>query len=809
MQANVQVIERDANNVRKESGITQFLSDEFGTLIKIGRSPFNDYETYIRKPDWEAGILLLQALSSNISAGTGFGERLRRIAEAGKGKTRTRLEESLGEADKAKLQTGRVITIEVTASKIYAAATRRLEAPDQKEVMGDSATTISEKLNWDDDNEAQNDQWPGTSHALAEAGDTRTPFKTSQVPDNIIFGSSETNSLMTRYEKAWQSLVTKENARRTRQEKGRQKAFLVSQILPITEAEHGKYEPHFADETQNDLLDYSNIPIPGWLCYKMRYSLVPPLSATLLPTKFEQELDIVLLESIYKLPKNADDEDSEGSIKLNTNVQERQDQQVEDARIGTTIHRIDEEIGLIKSRKRQDIDLFIMPTEFGDSALMPSNESYKVIALYEKPRRSKEADNGEGKGKSGLLRTQEKALLKDQQRRERLDGDSGKSDDDPTEAIVLNPKYSTEEERNNGRSRPEEDPELEKESEVRKMRKSEHKVGVFQTLRAEPIFRTSEQKLSKQCIGNDDCDSITVPTESALAKHERIWANLDAPGNIFVDGLLLENAQVVTILPEATEAIQAPTGRAGGDLQSSSTRAILYAMTDAGLIPSSETNNSEGSALVTSLEIATEMDVALEEEKKEPTDTPTSAAPVPDQYAVMGDLMLFGIMLVKIQNLQSLNTEGEVFRVSIPDDMALGKLVPCLENSPMDAITLSKTTLTFRTHDTKTEQAGLTISTTVRFSGVLQPVSDALRYILSQKDSRIDMSCLLSTRRDGLKVLPQPIGFTLRGVLPDVEVGRDLSRTFGSALVSVFPDLKILAADLRYGNCSEVATLVP
>ncbi|KAF5964578.1 hypothetical protein FBULB1_12705 [Fusarium bulbicola] len=681
---NVQVIERDANNVRKKFGIIQFLSDEFGTLIKIGRSPFHDYETYIKKRDWKAYCtyrpsrqIFLPAQVSEVDQAlankrkaykaekTSKLESLRSIAKAGKGKTRARLEESLGEEDKKKLQTGRVLAIEVTASKIYAAATRRYEAPDQKEVMGDSATTISDKLKWNEGNEAQNDQWPKTSHARAEwlhrcafswggLGDTRTPFKTSQVPDNIIFGSSETNSLMTRYEKAWQSLVTKVNA---------------------GQVERGKCEPHFADETQDDLLNYSNIPIPGWLCYKMRYSLhvfnhnsmgtrknvtfeteFHPFQRPFF-TKFEQELDIALLESIYKLPKNAEDEDSEGSIKLNTNVQERQDQQVEDARIGTTIRQKEEEIGLTKSRKRQDIDLFIMPTEFGGSALMPSSESYKVMALYEKPRRSKEADNGEGKGKP--------------------DGDSGKSDNDPIE-----------EERNHGRSRPEEDSELEKESEVRKMRKSEHKVGVFQTLRAEPIFRTSEQKLSKrikaqnaltgvstfalepevatECIENDDCDSNTAPTESALAKHERIWVNLDVPGNISVDGLLLENVQVVITLPEATEAIQAPTGCAVGDLQSSSTSAISYAMTDAGLIPSSETNNSEGSALVTGLEIATEMDVSFEEEKKEPTDTPTSTAP---------------------------------------------------------------------------------------------------------NDSRIDMSCLLSTRRDALKTLPQPIGFTLRGVVPDVDVG--------------------------------------
>ncbi|KAF5618853.1 uncharacterized protein FTJAE_12120 [Fusarium tjaetaba] len=766
---NVKVIQLNNKDQLEESnGVTQVTIPEFGPLIKVGRSPFHDYETYIKKADWETYSFYRpsrpifqpsmlsevdQVLADKKTAYTAEKrsklESLRKSAEAGKDRTRKRLEESLGEGDKAKLQTGRVIAIEVTASKIYAAATRRSEAPDQKEVMGDSATM------------------------------------TSQVPDNLIFGSSEANSLMTRYEKAWQSLVTKENARRTGQEKGQQRAYLVSQILPITDADHAKYEPIFAKKTQQSLPSYSKVP--DWLCYKMRYSLHvfnyngmgerrnATFETEFYPfqrpffTKFEQELDIVLLESIYNLPKNAEVEDSQSSIKLNTNVQERQDHQVDNAIIEETIFQ------LTKSRKRQDIDLFIMPADFGGLVLMPPNKTYELMALNEKPHRSKEKGNTEGKEKSRLSLLQKKRLRKGQENRERHGGNSEKYDD-----------HATEYEQSQGNSAPGENPE------PRKIIKSEKKVGAVQKLSREPTFRTVEQKLSKrvkaqnapkgastftlepevatECIGNDNYNTNTFPTESAFEAHERIWADLDAPGNISVGGLLLENAQIVTTLPDATEAIQAPTESAIGDLQSSSATVISYVMADTGLIPSSDINNSDGSALVTGMGIATAMDVAFEEEKKEPMDTQTSAAPVPGQYAVMGDFMLFGVMSVKIQNLQSLNTQGEVFRVSLTDDMALGKLVPCLKNSPMDAITLSKTTLSFRTHDAKIEQAGLTMSTTVHFSGVLQPVSEALSYIFGQKDSRVDMSCLLSTRRDALKMLPQPIGFTLRGALPDVDV---------------------------------------
>ncbi|KAG9503563.1 hypothetical protein J7337_003514 [Fusarium musae] len=199
------------------------------------------------------------------------------------------------------------------------------------------------------------------------------------------------------------------------------------------------------EEINNEIERGTQGASPDWLYYKMKYSLhvfnyngmgerrnaifeteFYPLQRRFF-TKFEQKLDIILLESIYNLLKNAEVDDSQSSIKLNTNIRERQNHPVDNASSEETILR------LTKSRKRQDIDLYIMPADFGGLALMPLKKTYKLMTLNEKPHMSREAVNREGKGKSGLSRPEEKALLKDQQRRARLDGDSGKSDNDPIE----------------------------------------------------------------------------------------------------------------------------------------------------------------------------------------------------------------------------------------------------------------------------------------------------------------------------------------------------------------------------------------
>ena len=59
--------------------------------------------------------------------------------------------------------------------------------------------------------------------------------------------------------------------------------------------------------------------------------------------------------------------------------------------------------------------------------------------------------------------------------------------------------------------------------------------------------------------------------------------------------------------------------------------------------------------------------------------------------------------------------------------------------------------------------------TTILLSGVLQPVNAILRDVFGQDKPRVDVSCLLSSDLEAMKKPLTPIGFTLRGELPDLD----------------------------------------
>lgn len=143
----------------------------------------------------------------------------------------------------------------------------------------------------------------------------------------------------------------------------------------------------------------------------------------------------------------------------------------------------------------------------------------------------------------------------------------------------------------------------------------------------------------------------------------------------------------------------------------------------------------------------------------------------PTEHVAKAPFKLFGIIPTELHMLQTpSSTSGIHQRVTLPGTLSLGTLLPSLAGSPIDAIMLLDTTLTYRSKRTRTVPAGLTLATTILLSGFLDPVKTVLRDVFHQEKPRIEVSGLISTEQDCLKSVPAPSGFTLRGVLPEVNI---------------------------------------
>jgi len=184
-------------------------------------------------------------------------------------------------------------------------------------------------------------RWPGTAHMPAEwlhrcayswGGLQGENPDTSQVPENLIFGTGECNSVMTRYEKAWQELIRREGGRLAA-EKKRMASDEIASLGPgnlgggllHANINRGKIRPKFGMCTKDDGSDEAEVEpmaeedqkkdLPPWLCYGLNYELylnhtAEPLGKSEFKTvfypwqrgfftKFEQTLDEIVLERTY------------------------------------------------------------------------------------------------------------------------------------------------------------------------------------------------------------------------------------------------------------------------------------------------------------------------------------------------------------------------------------------------------------------------------------------------------------------------------------------------------------------------------
>ncbi|KAK1754240.1 hypothetical protein QBC47DRAFT_415082 [Echria macrotheca] len=251
-------VEKVNNLVRsgKAEWTVQVAKDKPDGYIALSSNPFGFYDSFVAQSDWEA---YMKSLSDPMgSAIRGFGTSVvntktvesqlesaqKKVADA----SNTRLKndptrKKLCETAK-KDHTRRndhvfdVHDVQLTAGKIKQAVDKRTGEDNQNKVMGghSASDVASDILKW------TNYRPPGAATALntnqminwlymAEwlhlsafswgglldddllnnpTKKDRPVYATSQIPENLVLGTSETNSLMTRYETAWQNFFLAE-----------------------------------------------------------------------------------------------------------------------------------------------------------------------------------------------------------------------------------------------------------------------------------------------------------------------------------------------------------------------------------------------------------------------------------------------------------------------------------------------------------------------------------------------------------------------------------------------------------------------
>ncbi|KAE8422926.1 hypothetical protein BDV36DRAFT_290741 [Aspergillus pseudocaelatus] len=144
---------------------------------------------------------------------------------------------------------GNIIATHVTSSKIRNARGTREKYPSQEQVMGTSATAWLHRSAY---------SWGGLGG--------QNPG-TSQIFRNLVFGTSECNSIMTRYEEAFKALIEREaDAKRY------QNGDWGGGGILVTDIKKDMYRPKFAGGEEHQP-EYFRNNGHSWLCCAMDYIL--------------------------------------------------------------------------------------------------------------------------------------------------------------------------------------------------------------------------------------------------------------------------------------------------------------------------------------------------------------------------------------------------------------------------------------------------------------------------------------------------------------------------------------------------------
>ncbi|KAK3387897.1 hypothetical protein B0H63DRAFT_542389 [Podospora didyma] len=332
-EVNIQDLQKMADDVQEKRPSCRQIGRAVHTS-QLGTSPFNHYETWIlRNQVWDVytgwrGTRQGPATETRTEAAEAAAklqwDNLKNLVE--------NVEEHGDSAaaskrldPRTKAGEGMLVSF-ISAEKILAARGKRSDVIGQSAVMGSSATEVAQMLAWSDPGVQVpaipgSTAWPGTGVYAAEwlhrsafsygGLANQVDVKTSQIRENMVFGTSECNSLMTRYEKAFQDLLLLEKNRKG----GNAKALLMThtRVTHLNGTLRGIRGDPPPLPTRYPETEY-DVP---WVSYAMTYTfqLYEPTVGFPLPTKrfntvfypfertfftvLEQEIDSMLLKQLF------------------------------------------------------------------------------------------------------------------------------------------------------------------------------------------------------------------------------------------------------------------------------------------------------------------------------------------------------------------------------------------------------------------------------------------------------------------------------------------------------------------------------
>ncbi|KAM7219209.1 hypothetical protein V8F06_005378 [Rhypophila decipiens] len=847
--------------------------DQDKPLVKLAVSPFNHYETWITEGDWksyikarpdrplpvhpkdEAMILLAKKTLETKGKETKIGKENALIQKGRKArKTKNRTKKGgnkkedkaiVEEKDSDEVQNPNTTNLEIRVSsvKLHKAAGTRQSAAGQAAVMGCSATLIAKSLKWRDHNvKTPAGTWPGTTHMPAEWlhrcayswGGLDDDPNSSQVPGNLIFGTGECNSVMTRYEKAWQELVRREGDRHDPEIGGRLYANInrkwYRQQFCILGEQNETAQP-MGEEAQEKNL-------PPWLCYALDYILVldqtaEPFNANTFQTvfypwqrgfftKFEQVLDEVVLELAYtknSKPREKVKEKGGRSAGKGERAAEKAERKANEKHESQMVESeesdkgLDEELGN-NDNSRVSEDGLLGKREYSEY----SDEGENDIRDFPDEEGSEGKEKLEKKPKfEGQAPTYGLYSLPVHQLSHHVQNpQSSEHQDDSTNTQELASHFAFFE-----TMQVSEKPNLKGLSTAKMTRVTgKRRSGSFpepskmsEAAKAEVEYDQADDRPETNFTrGDGGCISPTAAEPQAHL--HAIWEEVHAPGpTTLLDGLVLSDAAVVmgpsTSPDEDSSSVYFyPVASAVGNQLGTPAEPELKEAEAWGQIvnvpvvealqepvySSMMHGEKEGIKALARPDLEPEFHVsskikAVPQSKLETRqpdflstndDKQNTASQVPPKFVVTGTFKLFGLHTSILSSLQvatstprstqSLAQAPQTYHIELPTNLSLGTLLPPLADSQLDAIGLNNTTFTYASNGR--EDASLSVHTTITLSGFLQPVNTLLRDVLGQKRPRIEVNGVLSTvpLPECLTRVPQPLAFVLTGELPEVSV---------------------------------------
>jgi hypothetical protein len=736
--------------------------------------------------------------------------------------------------------------------------------------LADFDTQIAEAFAWDGYNKktiatTTGTIWPGTSHMPAEwlhrcayswggISDLKQPA-TPQVPQNLIFGTGECNSVMTRYEKAYQALVCREGDRYNPKGGDGKKSggfgdagggLLAANINRKTYSDFFGFDTNPPSRMDRFVKDQPSAinqvqELPLWLCYALDYCLVQkndvgPLSnrksfsTVFYPwqrgffTKFEQKLDEAVLDFAYETWENDNPECYPSDADLGPKVLGKvKDSSKRKPPGGDLID--DSEIG---GKKPASDDSAIEEED-----VIPVNKGKKT-----KPKKLKQ----EYIADPHIIENRANDLCRDA-------GDGGHDQDEtmgtagtfsmepeildlelsenhyPSQAIEAEMEPGSEALQRSSEARHASSATLSETSGEAADETLQHANGLSITGEAAPEHEKEaiEDLSGSVNVLTDDItdEAVKITPELAPAIEEptaamtALWTDVHEPGPTFIDGLQLSNASIVVAGTET--AMETATDNViNTESEEESSQGTFSAEPDVADISTFDDTANNGQGQVDGQEVhsSSSQDSAIDAKPEfaldrkgtheglamqslpireisqqtmarrvlpvtetEPTaqvqTTNGTQQPgdVPKEFVVKADFDLFGKHKVKFYSLQTpVQGDAQHLRMELPKDISLGAFMPSVAGSDLDAIALRNIVIEFKSHG---RRAGLMLKTTITLDGMLSPVNSLLRDVFGQTDPRIDVTALLSSSRSANQCLtrvPQPLGFTLRGELPDVNI---------------------------------------